>query len=75
MRVLARLLFCPTPTNRERSADPFYDPVKKKLCAPLPPSLDRGTVYKYIQLIRFCLQNVCFKLGVKLLVGTVTGQH
>ena len=70
--MLAWLLFCPTPTNRDALSIRFTILLKKNVCAP-PPG--QGPVYKYIQLMNFCVQNVCFKLGVKLLVGSLTGQH
>ena len=70
--MLAWLLFCPTPTNSDALSIRFTI-LLKKMCAP-PPS-GQGPVYKYILLINFCVHNVCFKLGVKLLVGSLTGQH
>ena len=43
------------------------------MCAPCSPG--QGPVCKYVLLINFCLESVCFKLGVKLLVGSLTGQR
>ena len=46
--------------------------LKKSVRSP-PPG--QGPLYKYILLINFCLENVCLKLGVELIVGSLTGQH